>query len=74
MAGQKGYEYIKVGVSTFFTVAATGVILGKKGLELWKNKDEIIAEVQDTQLEEVVDLVTNEVREGITKVVAAFAS
>jgi hypothetical protein len=67
MASQVGYEYVKTGVAFLFTAIATGITLVKK-------KDEIIAEIKDTQLDEVVGLVTVEVREGITKVVAAIAS
>jgi hypothetical protein len=67
MSSQVGYEYVKTGVSFIFTAIATGITLFKK-------KAEILAEIQDTQVEEVISLATQEVREGVIKVVAAWAS
>ena len=67
MSSQVGYEYVKTGVAFVFTAVATGITL-------WKKKAEIIAEIQDTQVEEVISLATQEVREGVIKVVAAWAS
>ena len=50
-----------------FTAVATGITL-------WKKKNEILAEIQDTQVEEVISLATQEVREGVIKVVAAWVA
>ena len=64
MSGTIGYEYVKLAVSFAF-----GIVAG--GIKLFKNREAIVAEVKDTQVDEIIDLVMNDVRQGIVGVLEA---
>jgi hypothetical protein len=67
MSGTVGFENVKFGVKFVCSVIAGGI-------HLFKNRDKIVAEIKDTQVEEVIDLVVVDVRQGIGEILEAAKS
>ncbi len=58
LSGTVGFGKTKEAVRFLFSVAAAGI-------NLFKNRNEIILEVKDAQIDEIIELVVTDVRVGI---------
>lgn len=74
MSGKVGYENVKMAVKNSCDTIASGIKLVKSGLNIWKNKDKIMEEIVDTQVDEVIDLAATELRQGIATIFDAIKS
>ncbi len=72
MSGTVGYDNVKLAVNFTCDTIASGIRMAKNGLALWANKSKIVEEVKDTQADEVIDLVTTDVRRGFTSILEAI--
>jgi len=65
MSGSIGYDCVKASVKF-----ATSSIA--QAIRIFKNRDMLVAEVKDTQIDEVVDVCLNEVRTGLFDILDAI--
>ena len=74
MSGNLGYDNVKLGVHFACDTIASGIRIAKKGVTLWQNRAKIVEEVKDTQVEEVVDVVVTDLRQGLGTILEAVRS
>ncbi len=64
MSGTVGYDNVKLAVKFVGSTIAGGI-------KLFKNRDKIVAEVKDTQADEVIDLVVTDIRQVFGEILEA---
>lgn len=65
MSGKEGIANLKSGVDFLFDTVANGVTI-------FKNRNVIMSEVKDLQVEEIIELLVDDVKNGVSKILDAI--